>query len=123
MVVKIVIMVVKKLLIITSCGDGHILERVLPVVSEPRGLDGGNLEPDLEPVDDKGGQRLSVNVLGHDDKRPLGLVGHFEGGDDRLDGGDLLHREEDEGVVVLDLGALGRVHEERGDVPTVKLHA
>ena len=40
-----------------------------------------------------------------------------------MDVGDLLGREEDKGVVVLYLGALGLVHEERGDVAPVKLHA
>ena len=51
------------------------------------------------------------------------LVCKLEGRDDGLDVGDLLGREEDKGVVVLYLGALGLVHEERGDVAPVKLHA
>ena len=34
------------------------------------------------------------------------LVGHFERGDDGLDGGDLALVEEDEGVLVLDLDGI-----------------
>ena len=36
-------------------------------------LDRCHLEPDLEPVDDEGGEGLAVNVLGDDDQGTLGL--------------------------------------------------
>ncbi len=37
------------------------------------GLDRSDLETDLEPVDDQGGEGLAVDVLRHDDQRALGL--------------------------------------------------
>lgn len=54
--------------------DGHVLEGVLPVVSKAWGLDSDNLEADLEPVDDQGGQSLAIDVLGNDDERSLVLM-------------------------------------------------
>ena len=80
-------------------GDGHVRHRVLAVVAEAGSLDGrdlrrkgrkvincfdeefrysemfnnSNLKADLEPVDYEGRQGLSINVLGHDDQRTLGL--------------------------------------------------
>ena len=32
-----------------------------------------NLKANLEPVDNEGRKGLSINVLGHDDQRPLSL--------------------------------------------------
>lgn len=104
-------------------GNGHVLHRRFPVVAEAWGLDCGDLESDLQPIDDQGGQSLAVDVFGDDDQRLPLRIGQLEGRDDALDGGDLLVAEQDQGILELDLGALARVYEVGGDVPSVELHA
>ena len=57
-------------------GDGHVVEGVLPVVTEPGGLDGCHLQTDLQTVDDQSGQSLAVHILANDDQGLLHL--HFK---------------------------------------------
>ncbi|KAH6610237.1 hypothetical protein Trco_000257 [Trichoderma cornu-damae] len=103
--------------------DGEVAEDGLAVVAEAGGLDGGDLELAAELVQDADGQSLAVNVLGNDDEGAAELGGGLEGGDDVLDGGDLLLRQEDQGVLKLDLAGLGVGDEVRGDVAAVESHA
>src|SRR5690606_26497231 len=49
--------------------DGDVLEHGLPAVAEARRLHGGHAEGAAELVDDEGGQRLALDVLGHDEER------------------------------------------------------
>ena len=53
--------------------DSHVSHSVLAVVTEAGSLDSGHLQSNLEPVDDQGGESLTVNVLGDDDKWSLSL--------------------------------------------------
>src|SRR5262249_35722465 len=46
--------------------DGDVLEHLLATVAEAGGLDGGAVEGAAELVDDQGGQRLALDVLGDD---------------------------------------------------------
>ena len=61
-------------------GDGHVVEGVLPVVTEPGGLDGCHLQTDLQTVDDQSGQSLAVHILANDDQGLLHL--HFKNKND-----------------------------------------
>ena len=57
----------------SACGDCHVVEGVLPVVTEPGGLDGRHLQTDLQTVDDQSGQGLAVHILANDDQGLLNL--------------------------------------------------
>ena len=81
------------------------------------------LTADLELIDDESGESLSANVLGHNDKRLLGLAGQFERRKEELDRRDFLLGEKHESVLVFHLGPLGGVDEVRADVSSVELHS
>ena len=53
--------------------DGHVLQHRLAAVTEARCLDGDGLEGAADLVDDQGGQRLALDVLGDDQQRLAGL--------------------------------------------------
>ena len=79
--------------------------RVIPVIAESGGLDGGDLESDFEPVDDEGGERLAIHVFGDEDERLPALIGHLQHGHQRSDVRDLLLREKHERVLVFHFGS------------------
>src|SRR5213075_558484 len=108
---------------LTAGEDGDVLEHRLAAVAEARGLDGDRAEGAPDLVDDEGGQRLAVDVLGDDEQRLAGLDDLLQQRQQVLDGGDLGAEEED--VRVLELGFLTlRVgHEVTGDVALVEAHA
>ena len=81
------------------------------------------LQSDLEPVDDERRKRFTIDVFRDDDERFLALVGHLQDGDQGSDVGDLLFREENQSILVLDLGAFGLIDEVRRDVAAIELHA
>jgi hypothetical protein len=100
-----------------------VAKDALAVVTEAGGLDGGDLELTAELVENADSERLAVDVLGDDDKRPAELLGSLERRNDVLDGGDLLLGEEDERLLKLDLLGLGVGDEVGGDEAAVELHA
>lgn len=102
--------------------DSKIAEDGLAVVTEAGGLDGGNLELATELVENADGESLALKVLGDDDERTAELVGDLESGDDVHGGGDLLLREEDQGLLELDLLGLGVGDEVGGDEAAVEAH-
>ncbi|KAK1251115.1 hypothetical protein MKX07_005670 [Trichoderma sp. CBMAI-0711] len=102
--------------------DSEIAEDGLAVVTEAGGLDGGDLELATELVQNADSQSLAVNVLGDDDEGAAELGRGLEGGDDVLDGRDLLLGEQDQGVLKLNLGGLGVGDEVGGDVSAVESH-
>src|SRR3546814_7943134 len=53
--------------------DCDILEHRFAAIAEARRLDGRDLEPTAELVDDERGQRLAFDVLGDNEKRPARL--------------------------------------------------
>jgi hypothetical protein len=103
--------------------NSEIAKNGLPVVTEAGGLDGDDLELTTELVENADGKRLTVNVLGDDDKGTAELLGGLESRDDVLDGGDLLLGEKDQRLLELNLGGLGVGDEVGRDVATVELHA
>lgn len=102
--------------------DSKITEDALAVVTEAGGLDGGDLELATELVQNADGESLSLNVLGNDDQRAAEGGGCLKGGENILDGGDLLLGEQDEGLLELDLLGLGVGDEVGGGVATVEAH-
>ena len=49
--------------------DGHVAEHRLAAIAEAGGLDGADVEHAAELVDDQGGQRFALDVLGDDQQR------------------------------------------------------
>src|SRR5699024_1346121 len=103
--------------------DRDVGEHRLAAVTEARGLDGDGLESALELVDDEGGQRLALEVLGDDQQRPVRLHDLLEDGQQLLDVADLGVGDEDVRVLEDGLHALGVGDEVAGDVALVEAHA
>jgi hypothetical protein len=53
--------------------DRQVLEHCLAPIAEARRLDGGHLDDAAEIVDHQGGQGLTLDILGDDQKRLAGL--------------------------------------------------
>ena len=90
---------------------------------KPGRLDGDGGEGAAELVDDDRGERLALDVLGHDQQRPAALDDRLEHGQDVLDRADLLVRDQDERLVEHGLHALGVRDHVRRQVALVELHA
>src|SRR5262252_3963441 len=56
----------------------HVLEHGSATVAEARRLDGRGLEAAAQLVDDERGERLALDVLGHDQQRLAGLYHRLE---------------------------------------------
>ncbi|PKS09713.1 hypothetical protein jhhlp_004334 [Lomentospora prolificans] len=102
--------------------DGDIAKDGLAVVTKAGSLDSGNLELTTELVEDADSESLTVNIFGNDDEGTAELGGGLKGGDDVLDSRDLLLREEDQGLLELDLLGLGIGNEVGGDEAAVETH-
>ncbi|KAI3480490.1 hypothetical protein L1887_57336 [Cichorium endivia] len=103
--------------------DAEIAEDALAVVAEAGRLDGRHLELATQLVEDAGGERLAVDVLGDDEQRAAELCGGLERRQNVLERRDLLLREQDERLLELDLGGLDVGDKVRGDVAAVEAHA
>ena len=55
------------------------------------------------PVENQSTEGLSVHILSHNDQRLALLVGNLQGRNNTLDGGDLLHAQQQVGVLELTL--------------------
>ena len=55
------------------------------------------------PVENQSTEGLSVHILSHNDQRLALLVGNLQGRNNALDGGDLLHAQQQVGVLELTL--------------------
>ena len=77
--------------------DRDVLQHALAAVTEARRLDRNGRERATQLVDDDGGERLALDVLGHDQQRSTGLDDLLEHGQEVLDGPDLLVRDQDVG--------------------------
>ena len=103
--------------------DGDVAEHLLAAIAEARRLDGEDLDGAPELVDDERGERLTVDVLG-DDQRGLALLdGLLERREHVLDARDLLVGDQDERVLEDRFHAIGVGHEVGRDVAPVELHA
>lgn len=102
--------------------DGKIAKDGLAVVTEARGLDGSDLKLATELVQDADSESLTLEVLSNDDKGAAELVRDLKGGDDVHGSRDLLLREEDQGLLELDLLSLGVGDEVGRDEAAVEAH-
>ena len=102
---------------------GDVFELLLAAVAEAGGLDGEHVDGAAQLVDDQGGERFAVDVVG-DDHEVLGdLEQLLHQRDDILDGADLAVGDQDVGVVDAGFHAFGVGDEVGGDVAAVELHA
>ena len=98
-------------------------EHRLAAVAEARRLHGRDLEAAAQLVDDEGGERLALDVLGDDDQRLAGLHHRLEHRQHRLQAGELLLVQEHVGVLELGDHLLGVGDEVGREVAAVELHA
>ena len=102
--------------------DGDVFEHGLAAVAVAGGLHRGATEGAAELVDDQGGQRLALDVLGDDQQRLAGLGDLLQDRDEVLDRRDLLLVDQDVGVLQDGLHRR-RVGDEVGaEVAAVELH-
>ncbi|TLD33253.1 hypothetical protein PspLS_00817 [Pyricularia sp. CBS 133598] len=87
--------------------NSNVAKDRLAVVTEAGSLNGSDLELTAELVQNADSQSLALNVLSDNDERPAGLGRDLKSGDDVLDSRDLLLRQEDQGLLELDLLGLG----------------
>src|SRR5436305_4472830 len=102
---------------------GHVLQHRLAAVAEARRLDRDTLEGAADLVDDQGGERLALDVLGDDHELLAALHDLLEDREQVLDVADLAVDEEHVGVVDDGLHALRVGDEVRRDVALVEAHA
>ncbi len=91
--------------------DRDVLQHGLAAVAEAGGLDGSDLQRAAQLVDDERGERLALDVLGHDQQRLAELGDLLEQWQQVLHAGDLLLVNQDQGVLEHALHALGVGHE------------
>ena len=104
--------------------DGDILQHFLAAVAEAGRLDADAVEAAAQTVDEQGGQRLALDVLGDDDAAscpPVTICS--SSGQDLLDGGDLLIGDEQVRIVDNSFHLVGVGDHIRGDIAAVELHA
>ena len=102
--------------------DGDILQHFLAAVAEAGGLDAHAGERAAQLVEDDGGQRLALDVVG-DDNELLARVEHgLEHRQDLLNVRDLLVRDEDERVVNDGFHLVVIGDHIRSDIAAVELH-
>src|SRR6266699_4004803 len=102
---------------------GDVLQHGFAAIAEAWRLDGADLQRAPQLVDDQGGQRFALDVLSDDEQRLAVLGDLLQQRKHVLHGADFLFVDEDVGVFLNGLHALGIGHEVRGEVATVELHA
>ncbi len=103
--------------------DRDVLEHGLAAIAEAWSLDAAGLERAAELVDDQRGERLALDVLGHDQERTRLLGDLLEHREEVLHRADLLLVEEDLDVLEHALHALGVGDEVGREIAAVELHA
>src|SRR4249920_3675454 len=105
-------------------GQGRdVLQHRLAAIAEPGRLDRDDVEGSADLVDDEGGQRLPLDVLGDQEERLAGLEHLLQEREQLLDAGDLLVHDRDVRLVEDRLHAFLVGDEVRRDVALVELHA
>jgi hypothetical protein len=107
---------------VTMREDGDVFEQCLAAIAESRGLDGHAGEGAADLVHDQRRERLTLDVLGHDQEGSVQLRDLLEQGEQVLHGADALLVKKDEGLFEHGLH-LDRVGDEIGrEIPAVELH-
>ena len=78
--------------------DGDVFQHGLAAVAEARGFDGRDLQAAAQLVDHQGGQGFAFDVFRDDQQRTAGLDDRFQHREQRLERGQFLLVEQDEGV-------------------------
>ena len=102
---------------------GDVLEHRLAAIAEARRLDGRDLEAAAQLVDDQGGQRLALDVLGDDQQRLARSGRPLEQRQQVLQVRELLLVDQDVGVFELGDHLLGVGDEVGREIAAVELHA
>ncbi len=102
--------------------DRNVLQHRLAAVTEARGLDGDGLEGAADLVDDQGGQRLALDVLGDDQQRLAGLDDLLQQRKQILDRRHLRRDEQDVRILEDRFLTLGVGDEVTRDVALVEAH-
>ena len=103
--------------------DGDVLEHGLAAITEARRLDGGDLQAATQLVDDQGGERLALDVLGDDQQRTAGLHHRFQDRQHGLQVGQFFLVQQNVRVVQLGDHFVGVGDEIRREIAAVELHA
>ena len=103
--------------------DGDIAEHFLAAIAEAGRLDADAVEAAAQTVDEQGGQRIALDVLGDDDELLAGLDDLLQNGQDVLNGGDLLIGDEQVRIIDNSFHLVGVGDHIRGDIAAVELHA
>ena len=103
--------------------DGDVLQHFLAAVAEAGGFDAHAGERAAQLVEDDGGQRLALDVVGDDDELLARVQHGLEHRQDLLNVRDLLVRDEDERVVNDGFHLVVIRDHIRGDIAAVELHA
>ncbi len=102
--------------------DCNIPQHFLAAVAKAGSLYADAGKGAAQLVDNNGGKRLALNILGNDDQLLARLHYLLQQRQDLLNGGDLLIGNEDIGVINDSLHLLGIGHHVGGDVAAVELH-
>src|ERR1700736_3867229 len=103
--------------------DRDVLQHGLAAIAEARSLDGGNLQPTTQTVDDQGGQSLAFDVFRDNHKRLAALHHRFEQRQQFVQRGELLLVDQDVGIFHFNAHFVGVGDEVGRDIAAVKLHA
>src|SRR5690606_744006 len=103
--------------------DGDVFQHGLAAVAEARSLDGGDAQAAAQLVDHQGGQGFAFDVLGDDQQGTTRLNHGFQHRQHRLQRGQLLLVEQDEGLFEDGLHLVRVGDEVRRQVAAVELHA
>src|ERR1700730_8468031 len=100
-----------------------VLQHGLAAIAEARSLDGGNLQPTTQTVDDQGGQSLAFDVFSDDHERLAGLHDSFQERQQFVQTGKLLLVDENIDIFHFNAHLVGVGDEVGRDVAAVELHA
>src|ERR1700730_13886710 len=103
--------------------DRDVLQHGLAAIAEARSLDGGNLQPTTQTVDDQGGQSLAFDVFSDDHERLAGLHDSFQERQQFVQAGKLLLVDENIDIFHFNAHLVGVGDEVGRDVAAVELHA
>ena len=103
--------------------DGHVGQHRLAAVTETGRLDRHDVQQAANLVHDQRGKGLTVDVLGNDHERLLGLGDLFQQRQEIRHRGDLACVQQDVRVVRSGFHPLRVGHEVRGDVALIELHS
>ena len=107
----------------TAGQDGDILQHGFPSVTIAGCLDSRHIECAAQLVDDQSGQGFAFDILSDDQQSCAHLDDLLQQGQDVLNGGDLLVRDQDERIFQIGFHLVHISCHVGGDIASVELHA